>query len=40
MLRLVNSEKLKRFVREDDWGDLGISTPDMIAKAIDQGRYE
>ena len=40
MLNLVKSEKLRRFVREDDWPDLGLSTPDMIAKAIDEGRYE
>ncbi|MCK4791665.1 MAG: hypothetical protein KAV87_48485 [Desulfobacteraceae bacterium] len=40
MLNLVKSEKLRRFIREDDWPDLGLSTPDMIAKAIDEGRYE
>ena len=40
MLRLVKSEKLRRLIREDDWQDLGVSTPDMIVKAIDEGRYE
>ena len=40
MLKLIESEKLRRLVREDDWADLGLSTPDMIAKAIDAGRYD
>jgi hypothetical protein len=40
MLRLVASEKLKRFIRQDDGEDLGRSTPEMIVRAIDEGRYE
>ena len=40
MLRLVNSEKLKRLVREDDWEDLGKPTQEMIATAINEGRYD
>jgi hypothetical protein len=40
MLRLVKSKRLGRFIREDDWDDLGISTPNMIINAIDEGRYE
>ena len=40
MLKLVKSDKLRRFVREDDWEDLGLSTPEMLEKAIDEGRYE
>jgi len=40
MMKLVHSEKLRRLVREDDWQDLGLSTPHMIEKAIDDGRYD
>ncbi|MBL7211344.1 MAG: hypothetical protein ISS61_03060 [Desulfobacteraceae bacterium] len=40
MLRLVESRILRRPIREDDWGDLGLSTQEMIVKAIDEGRYE
>jgi hypothetical protein len=40
VLKFVKSEKLKRFIRQDDWPDLGRSTPEMIVKAIDEGRYE
>ena len=40
MLRLIESDKLRRPSRQDDWEDLGLSTPDMIVKAIDEGRYE
>ena len=40
MLRLVKSEKLRRLIRQDDWQDLGTSTPDMIVTAINEGRYE
>lgn len=40
MLNLVKSEKLRRLLREDDWGDLGASTPEKIVEAIDAGRYE
>lgn len=40
MLKLVNSEKLKRLIRQDDWEDLGISTTEKIVAAINEGRYE
>jgi hypothetical protein len=40
MLRLVESERLKRLIREDDGADLGLPTQEMIIKAIDEGRYE
>lgn len=40
MLKLVNSEKLKRFIRQDDWKDLGRSTMELLVSAIDEGRYE
>ncbi len=40
MLRLVESERLKRLIREDDGADLGFPTQEMIIKAIDEGRYE
>ena len=40
MIRFIQSEKLRRFIREDDWEDLGRSTIDLIEKAIDEGRYE
>ncbi len=40
MLRLVESERLKRLIREDDGADLGLPTQEMIVKAIDEGRYE
>ena len=40
MLRLVKSQKLGRFIREDDWKDLGKTTTDMIVEAIDDERYE
>ncbi len=38
MLRLVESDKLQRLIREDDWEDLGVSTPEMIVRAIDESR--
>jgi hypothetical protein len=34
------SERLQRLIREDDWEDLGRSTPELIIEAIDEGRYE
>lgn len=40
MLKLVDSKKLKRLIREDDWEDLGKPTQEMIATAIDAGRYD
>jgi hypothetical protein len=40
MLRLVESDRLKRLIREDDGADLGLPTQEMIVKAIDEGRYE
>jgi hypothetical protein len=40
MLHLTVSEKLKRPIRQDDREDLGRSTPEMIVRAIDEGRYE
>ncbi len=40
MLRLVESERLKRLIREDDGADLGLPTQEMIVKAIDEGRYD
>lgn len=40
MLKLVKSEKLRRLIRHDDWEDLGISTPEMIAKVMSENRYE
>ena len=40
MLKLVESERFRRLIREDDWGDLGRPTQEMIAKAIDEGRYD
>ncbi len=40
MLKLVKSQKLGRLIREDDSKDLGITTTDMIVKAVDEGRYE
>jgi len=40
MLRLVESERLKRLIREDDGAELGLPTQEMIVKAIDEGRYE
>ena len=40
MIRFVHSEKLRRFLREDDWEDLGRATIDLIEQAIDEGRYE
>ncbi|RJR18554.1 MAG: hypothetical protein C4582_11425 [Desulfobacteraceae bacterium] len=40
MLRLLRSEKLGRLIRKDEWPDLGRSTPEMIVKAIDEGRYQ
>lgn len=39
MLKLTKSEKLGRMIRKDDWEDLGIPTPKMLMKAIDEGRY-
>ena len=40
MLRLVKSNKLERLIRKDDWPELGVSTPEMIAASIDAGRLE
>lgn len=40
MLKLVRSEKLGRLIRKDEWVDLGRSTPEMMVKAIDEGRYQ
>ncbi len=40
MIKLIKSERLRRFIREDDWEDLGISTPHLIIRSIDEGRYE
>ena len=40
MLKLIESEKLQRLIREDDWGDLGKPTQEMITEAIDAGRYD
>ncbi|MBW1869635.1 MAG: hypothetical protein JRI73_10180 [Deltaproteobacteria bacterium] len=40
MLNLVESEKLQRLIRKDDWKDLGRPTQEMIAAAIDEGRYD
>ena len=40
MVKLVKSEKLRRLVREDEWGDLGLPTQELIVKAIDEGRYD
>ena len=40
MLKLVESERFRRLIREDDWGDLGRPTQEMIATAIDAGRYD
>ena len=40
MLRLFESDKLRRLIREDDWEDLGKPTQEMIVAAIDEGRYD
>ncbi len=40
MLKLVDLARLGRPVRQDDWPDLGVATPEKIAEAIDQGRYD
>ena len=40
MLKLVESEKLRRLIREDDWKDLGKPTQEMVSDAIDKGRYD
>ena len=40
MIRLIKYERLGRFIRKDDWEDLGISTPDLVVRSIDEGRYE
>ncbi|MBW1931108.1 MAG: hypothetical protein JRH08_05770 [Deltaproteobacteria bacterium] len=40
MLRLVNSERLGRLLRQDDWETLGTSTTDLIIKAAKQGRFD
>jgi hypothetical protein len=40
MVKIVKSERFGRLIREDDWEDQGVSTPEMIVKAIDEGRLE
>lgn len=40
MPRLVTSEKLHRPIREDAWEELGIGTPALIVRAIEEGRLE
>jgi hypothetical protein len=40
MIRFAKSEKLRRYLRQDDLEDLGRPTPDLIVEAIDQGRLE
>lgn len=37
---LTYSEVFRRAIRQDDWPELGLPTQELIAKAIDDGRYE
>lgn len=40
MLRLTHVDVLKRFVRKDDFSDLGVPTQEKIVEAIEGGRLE
>jgi hypothetical protein len=40
MPKLVHSEKLGRFIRTDDWNELGTPTHKMVTRAVDQGQYD
>lgn len=40
MLKLSDMAKLGRAVRQDDWPDLGRSTPKQLEQAVDEGRAE
>ncbi len=39
MLRLVDLARLGRPVRQDDWPDLGVATPEKTAEAIPEHCY-
>ncbi|MCP5066488.1 MAG: hypothetical protein GY946_07965 [bacterium] len=40
MLKLSELALLGRHVRQDDWSELGIPTPEAIVMALDEGRVE
>ena len=40
MLKLTDLARLGRAVRQDDWADLGVPTPERICEAIDQGHKD
>ena len=40
MLKLAELAMLGRPVRQDDWDELGIATPERIIDAIDGGRLD
>jgi hypothetical protein len=40
MVRLIDSQKLKRAIREDDWTALGKPTHQLILEAIDKGNLQ
>jgi len=40
MIRLITPDTLRRPIREDDWEELGLSTPEAIVQAIDEGRLD
>ena len=39
-MKLLKSEKLRRYLRCDDWVDLGRPTTEMIVRAIEEARYD
>ena len=40
MKKFEKSEKLNRYLRMDDWQDLGTPTQDQLINAIEEGRYD
>jgi len=40
MLKYEKWDKIKRKIRKDDLKDLGVPTPDMVKRCIDDGRTE
>ncbi len=39
MLKYEKWDMIKRKIRKDDWKDLGVPTPDMVKRCIDEGKF-
>jgi hypothetical protein len=40
MLKYEKWDKIRRKIRKDDLQDLGVPTPDMVKRCIDEGKTE